>query len=105
MTVTKSYWLSLEFSVIGENVYFGRNFYGFGMKYIKLGDKVVFGSNCILTAWSQYKGMSFNPSISIGNHCSFGEYNYITSINKIEIGDKATFYQVLQLAIVQRQIQ
>lgn len=87
IAIIRSYWLSLEFSVIGKNVYFGKNFYGLGMKYIKLGNKVVLGNNCVLTAWSQYKGMFFSPSISIGNYCSFGEYNHITSINKIEIGD------------------
>ncbi len=82
----KSYWLSLEFPIIGKNVYFGRNIHVLGMKYIEIGNKVFFGNNCILTAWIQ-KGVASVPLISIGNHCSFGEYNHITSINKIEIGD------------------
>lgn len=41
----------------------------------------------ILGAWKQYREQIFNPLIKIGNNCHFGEFNHITAINKVIIGD------------------
>lgn len=79
-------WCSLEFNKIGKSAYFGRNFTVLGGKFISIGDCVSFGKSCVMTAWEKYDKDIFSPYISIGDNCSFGEYNHITSINHIVIG-------------------
>jgi acetyltransferase-like isoleucine patch superfamily enzyme len=55
---------------------------------IYVGDYTHIGNGCIITAWKQtIDGSCHTPLISIGQNCSFGEYNHITSTNKIIIGD------------------
>ena len=60
---------------------------GGGQKNIRIGDYTNIQSYSVLGCWSIYGSQHFNPSISIGNHCSIGEYNHITACNKITIGD------------------
>lgn len=58
-----------------------------GAKYINIAANVSFGKNAVLTALDNYQGIKYShPQIIIGENCCFGEYNHITSINKIEIG-------------------
>lgn len=45
------------------------------------------GKGCIVSAWKSYKGKVFDPKITIGKNVSIGEYNHITAINEITIGD------------------
>lgn len=53
-------------------------------QFIRIGNNTSFGKDLFLTAW----GVSNSePNLSIGNNCSFGAYNHITCINKIQIGD------------------
>lgn len=84
-------WLKSDFKQVGRDVAFGRAPYLDGQKYISIGDRTVFGQNLYLTAWDTYVSVSgeqrFDPSIEIGNDCSFGAWNHITSINHIRIGD------------------
>ena len=58
-----------------------------GNKYISLGKNCFFGKNCIVSAWDKHNELRFTPSIQIGNDCEFGEYNHISAINKIIIGN------------------
>jgi len=58
-----------------------------GGKYITIGDKTYFGKESILSARDRYGEQVFNPSITIGNRCGFGEYTQITAINKIVLGN------------------
>lgn len=61
---------------------------GGGQKNIAIGDYTTIQGTSILGCWTKYGGQEFpNASISIGNHCSIGEYNHITACNKISIGD------------------
>ena len=61
---------------------------GGGYKNIMIGNDTVIWANSILGCWVKYNLQDFpNASISIGNHCNIGEYNHITAINKITIGD------------------
>ena len=61
---------------------------GGGQKNISIGDNTTIASTSILGCWTKYGKQSFpNASITIGNHCSIGEYNHITACNKITIGD------------------
>lgn len=62
-----------------------------GAKYISMGNDIIFGKHCYLTAWDSFSAhngnQTFTPSISIGNNCHFGAFNHISASNRIEIGD------------------
>ena len=59
-----------------------------GEDCISVGDRTRIEKGCAITAWKRTPdGGEHTPSITIGKDCSFGEYNHITSTNKIEIGD------------------
>lgn len=59
-----------------------------GEKNIHVGNHTHFGNGCILTAWENTTdGAKHFPEIIIGSNCSIGEFNNITSINLIRIGD------------------
>lgn len=60
---------------------------GGGHRNIIIGDNTIIQSHSILGCWEQYGEQRFTPSITIGHHCSIGEYNHITACNKITIGD------------------
>jgi len=80
-------WIGCELKQFGEHNTIGRNLYLAGGRYIEIGNYTFIDNNCVLTAWDKYENDSFNPCITIGNNCSFGEYNHITAINKIAIGN------------------
>lgn len=75
------------FKYCGENLRVKSGSYFLGHFYICLGSNVSFGYNSVCTAWKEYNGSRFSPSIMIGNNCSFGDRLHITSINSISIGD------------------
>lgn len=62
-----------------------------GAKYISMGNDIIFGKHCYLTAWDSFSAangaQTFTPSISIGNNCHFGAFNHISATNRIEIGN------------------
>ena len=61
---------------------------GGGQKNISIGNNTTIQGTSILGCWTKYGNQQFsNASITIGNHCSIGEYNHITACNKITIGD------------------
>ena len=61
---------------------------GGGQHNISIGDYTTIQGTSILGCWTKYGNQQFpNASITIGNHCSIGEYNHITACNKITIGD------------------
>lgn len=60
---------------------------GCGQRNISIGSYTNIQSHGILGCWSVYGSQHFSSSLSIGNHCSIGEYNHITACNKITIGD------------------
>lgn len=70
-----------------DGVTFGRNMETRGEDCISINGGTYFGDYSILTAWKSYGGDTFSPEIYIGSKCVFGEYNHITSINCIKIGD------------------
>lgn len=83
----RSFWLRPQFSKMGNHTIFEKTGYLKGLKYISIGDNVHFDSMIFLTAWDRFAGETFSPRISIGDNCSFGAFNHITSINRIIIGD------------------
>lgn len=58
-----------------------------GEHYFTIGEGTSFGKLAALTAWDNYEGESFNPTIQIGENCSFGDYLHLTCINQISIGN------------------
>lgn len=82
-----SLWIQNEFKQISNTVKFSSPFTLRGAKYILIGKNTNFGKHCILTAWDKYHNDNFIPSITIGENCNFGEYNHITSSNRIIIGN------------------
>lgn len=57
-----------------------------GSKYITIGSECILGKQVQLTAFDHYCGVSFLPSIILGDGSNIGDYSHITSINKIQIG-------------------
>lgn len=82
-----SLWIARDFKSIGPNCFFGSHFFLSGGEHITAGDNISFLDFCRLTAISEYDGKKYNPVVKIGNKCSFGRFNHITSINSITIGD------------------
>lgn len=71
-----------------KGVFFPTDLTSLGEDCITIGEGTHIGEHCILTAWkTTCTGGDFHPELVIGNNCSFGEYNHITSTNKIIIGD------------------
>lgn len=71
----------------GSSIAYPCSLQGGGQKCIVIGSNTVIQSHCILGCWTEYGGQHFFASIMIGNNCSIGEYNQITSCNKVLIGD------------------
>ena len=82
-----SIWLGFEFKNLGKNVVFDTPISLIGGKYITIGNNVSFRKLCIVTAHDNYFNQKFNPKITIGNNCCFGQHNHITAINEIKIGN------------------
>lgn len=61
-----------------------------GEHNITVGKDTIIGKHSHITAWNAYpnnKKNTFNPSINIGSNCHIGEYNHITAISTINIGN------------------
>lgn len=59
-----------------------------GESYIRINDYTRFENGCIITSWDKsLDGKILQPNIQIGTACSFGEYNHITCVNEIKIGN------------------
>ncbi len=79
--------IARRFCTAGENVRFDHIGILEGAQYISVGSNTYFGKEVFLTAWDSYFSQRFQPEIVIGNDCHFGEWNHITAINRIEVGD------------------
>ena len=80
-------WNKSDFISVGDSVTFDKIGKLEGAKYISIGENTFFGQDLFLTAWDSYFDQQFHPQIKIGASCHFGEWNHITAINRIEIGD------------------
>ena len=58
-----------------------------GEEYISIGRRTVIGSGSLITAWVGYAGGTFRPEITIGGNCRIGQYNHITAVGRITIGN------------------
>lgn len=85
-----SEWIGHFFCEVGRNSTFAYPLLleGGGQRRIKIGSHTCIGHRTVLGCWTSHgKNDFFDPEIIIGNHCSIGEYNHITAIQKIIIGD------------------
>ena len=57
-----------------------------GGKYIEIGHGVHIHGDTILSAYSEFAGSKFLPSIFIGDNCNLGPRAHITAINRVVIG-------------------
>lgn len=60
---------------------------GSGSKLIKIGNNTHIQKHCILACWTHHGGISYKPSIIIGNNCDIGDYTQLTACNRIVVGD------------------
>lgn len=71
-----------------HGVFFPQHIKTLGEDHVFIDEGTHFGEYSSLMAWERTcAGGDFHPEIRIGKDCSFGEYNNITSTNKIVIGD------------------
>lgn len=74
-----------------KKVYFNKIGEFIGGQYMFIGNGTAFGNHVYLTAWDTYqthnRTQSLTPEIHIGENCSFGDFNHISCINKIMIGN------------------
>ena len=58
-----------------------------GPKHIRIGSMTNIGKHSAITAWNNYGSTDYCPTIVIGKDCNLGEYNHISCINQITIGN------------------
>lgn len=75
------------FKSIGEGIYFQGQLDIHNPQYISIDDNTTFGKYCIISAWNKYANIDLTPNISIGKRCQFGDWNHITAMNCIHIGN------------------
>lgn len=90
-----------------------------GEQFFSIGEGTSFGKFAVLTAWENYEGETYIPSISIGKNCNFGDFLHLTCIKKITIGNNVltgrwvtisdnghgeTDYQTLQIPPIIRRL-
>lgn len=71
----------------GSSIFSPCRFWGGGNRNIKIGNNTVIQAHSILGCWVKYSGVSYTPSIIIGDNCNIGEYMHISAIDKVTIGD------------------
>ncbi len=60
---------------------------GDGFNNLVIGSDVQIHEDCVIGCRCSYRNQSFSPRIIIGNNCSIGAYNQLSSINRIIVGD------------------
>lgn len=58
-----------------------------GGQYVTVLEGTSIQAHCIITAWDKYQGKSYMPKIEFGRNCLIGQYNHITCINHVKIGN------------------
>lgn len=76
-----------SFASVGWPISIGKGTRIVGGKCFRLGNNVSFGISSVIEAYQVRGEQKFNPAVSIGNNCVFGDYTHITSINSITIGN------------------
>ncbi len=58
-----------------------------GLPHFIIGDNFKLDYYGIFEAWDYHNGISFHPSVTIGNNVSFGKYCHLGCINEITLGN------------------
>jgi len=82
-----SQWIRNEFAECGSHVVFQGFSVLYGTKHIHLGDQIYIGKDVVWEVIEQYNDQFFSPSLTIGDHCGFGDNGHISCCNHIEIGN------------------
>lgn len=82
-------WIKNNIGKAGKNVSFNKPAFleGDGLEFVSIGENVRFHANFVLGCRQTYGNKKFMPSVMIGNNCDFGEYNHISAVNKVVVGD------------------
>lgn len=72
---------------VGKNVHIMSTSGIIGGRHILIGDNSFIGKGSIISTWPKYKDSTYTPKLEIGNNVSIGEYNHITSVNEVIIGN------------------
>lgn len=82
-----SEYVKRSFHHAGRNVIIMPGSTVIGGKNITINERTFVGKGVVLSAWESYKGKTYHPNIAIGKNVSLGEYNHVTAIDEITIGD------------------
>ena len=86
-----TWWYKLFIGKVGKGTVIRRHcrLDGDSMDYVTIGKNCAIDSYFCLGARSRLieDGKKVLPQVTIGNNCTIGQYNHITSVNKIVIGD------------------
>ena len=86
-----SMWYSLFLGYVGKGSVISSHceLEGDKLENVMIGSRCYIDSYCIIGCRSRFvsNGKKIKPEIKIGNGCNFGQYNHITAVNKIIIGD------------------
>lgn len=80
-------WIANAFNKTGKGIIFYHPLTIVGGKHISIGANTRIGRHSVVTAWDCYEEQNFSPLISIGSDCNLGEYNHLSCINRITIGN------------------
>jgi acetyltransferase-like isoleucine patch superfamily enzyme len=80
-----------HFRAIGQGARVARNVTLVSPHCISLGTRTTIGAHSVVTAWTDYHGQCFNPTIEIGDNTSIGAYCHLTAVERITIGRGVLF--------------
>ena len=80
-------WISNYLKEIKGYVHIERYSSFSGLKYISIGENTYIYHSCCIEAIESYGNQIFTPEIIIGKNVKIGEYNHITAIKRVVIGN------------------
>lgn len=80
-------WVFVDLGSKDPHIYLQRSSKFLGRKNIFIGKHSTIQRYSCIEAIEEYEGEFYTPKIKIGKNVNIGEYNHITSINSIIIGD------------------
>lgn len=80
-------WISNFLGKVGNNSIICRGCQFVGGKNVFVGSSTFVSKNSIIEAWPKYYNQIFDSRIEIGNECMIGEYNHLSCIGTLKIGN------------------
>ncbi|QNI37173.1 acyltransferase [Edaphobacter albus] len=72
---------------IGERSYIRRPYSIAGRKYVRIGNRTSIRGDLHIEAITKYAGITYKPTIEIGDNVYIGGHAYLTAVDRISIGD------------------